>query len=140
MPTTNDQRVKDLGEEFAQAQQRGDPAALDSLLADEFKLVGPLGFLLDKQQWLAQYRAGALVNHSVQWDEVDVRVLGQVAIAIGRQTQRASYQGQPADGTFRRPPGTYTAAGDADRDRARRRLAAGRLALQPDRPTTRSMS
>lgn len=94
-------RVRDLGGRLAEAQQRGDVAALGSLLTDDFKLVGPLGFVLDKQQWLDQYRSGNLMTHSVGWDEVDVRDYGQTAIAIGRQTQQAKYQGRPADGRFR---------------------------------------
>jgi ketosteroid isomerase-like protein len=101
MPTDTIQQIEALGHQFAEAQVGGDPAALDRLLADEFKLVGPLGFVLDKQQWLAQYRSGALVTHSVDWDEVDVRDFGAVAIAIGRHAQRAQYAGHPADGTFR---------------------------------------
>jgi ketosteroid isomerase-like protein len=101
MPTNTDQQIRDLGQRFAEAQQQGDAAALESLLADDFRLVGPLGFVLDKQVWLEQYRAGALVMRSVQWDEVDVRDYGDAAIAIGRQIQQAAYQGRPADGRFR---------------------------------------
>jgi ketosteroid isomerase-like protein len=101
MPTNIDRQIRDLGQRFAEAQEQGDAAALESLLADDFKLVGPLGFVLDKQLWLEQYRSGALVTRSMQWDEVDVRDYGDAAIAIGRQIQQATYQGQPADGRFR---------------------------------------
>jgi ketosteroid isomerase-like protein len=94
-------QVRDLGRRWAEAQQRRDADALGSLLTDDFKLVGPLGFALDKQQWLAKYRSGALVTRSVEWDEVDVRDYGQTAIAIGRASQQAEYQGHPADGRFR---------------------------------------
>jgi hypothetical protein len=95
------QQVKGLGLRLAQAQQRGDADALELLLADDFRLVGPLGFVLDKQQWLEQFRSGALVVRSLAWEEVDVRDYGEAAIAIGRQTQQAAYRGQPADGSFR---------------------------------------
>lgn len=37
----------------ATAQQAVDLDALDALLADDFVLVGPLGFVLDKPQWRA---------------------------------------------------------------------------------------
>jgi ketosteroid isomerase-like protein len=97
------QQIHELGRQWAEAQERGDVDALETLLTDDFKLVGPLGFVLDKQQWLAQYRSGALQVGSLEWDEVDVRAYAywQAAIAIGALTQQAEYQGHPANGRFR---------------------------------------
>jgi ketosteroid isomerase-like protein len=76
-------------------------AALQELLTEDFRLVGPFGFVLDKQQWLQRYRSGALRITSLRWDEVDVRAYGEVAVAIGHQHQRGEYDGNPADGDFR---------------------------------------
>ena len=90
-----------LGARWADAEQQGDTATLDELAVTDFRLVGPFGFVLDKAQWLDRYRSGALVTSSLVWDDVTVRDFGDTAVAIGRQTQRASYQGQPADGQFR---------------------------------------
>jgi ketosteroid isomerase-like protein len=90
-----------LGQRWAEAQERGDTEVLESLLTSDFTLVGPLGFVLDKQQWLGQYRSGALVTHSMALDEVEVRDYGDAAIAIGRVTQHVEYQGQPANGRLR---------------------------------------
>lgn len=101
MNTPIDQHIVELGGRFAEAQQHGDLTTLEALLTDDFRLVGPLGFVLDKQTWLEQFRSGAFKLASLIWEEVEVRDYGQTAIAIGRQTQRASYQGQPADGAFR---------------------------------------
>ncbi len=50
---------------------------------------------------MARYAPGELVTSSLDWDEVEVRDFGTTAIAIGRQTQQATYQGRPADGQFR---------------------------------------
>jgi ketosteroid isomerase-like protein len=101
MQSDTDQQVRELGLQLAEAEQRNAAAALDSLLADDFKLVGPLGFVIDKRQWLDQYRSGALVTRSLAWDDVEVRSYGDVAIAIGRRTQQAEYRGHPANGRFR---------------------------------------
>ena len=90
-----------LGARWAQAEQDGDTTALDELAAADFRLVGPFGFVLDKRQWLDRYSDGGLVTRSLVWDEVDVRDFGDTAIAIGRQTQQASYRGRPAHGQFR---------------------------------------
>jgi ketosteroid isomerase-like protein len=98
MSRDSDRHVKELGRRFAEAQQQADTSALDSLLTDDFRVVGPLGFVLDKETWLEQFRSGALVMRSVEWDDVAVCDYGDAAIAIGRQTQQAEYNGQPAPG------------------------------------------
>ena len=90
-----------LGAQWAEAERSADTATLARLAADDFRLVGPFGFVLDKAQWLGRYAPGALVTSSLAWDEVEVRDFGETAIAIGRQTQRATYQGRPSDGQFR---------------------------------------
>ena len=100
---TSDTRAEilTLGTRWAEAEQAGDTGELGELAAPEFRLVGPFGFVLDKAQWLDRYATGGLVITSLVWDEVEVRDFGQAAIAIGRHTQQATYQGHPADGQFR---------------------------------------
>jgi ketosteroid isomerase-like protein len=44
--------VRELGRRWAEAESSGDADALAALLADDFVLVGPLGFMLDKQQYV----------------------------------------------------------------------------------------
>ena len=89
--------IEQLLRRFADGQEHSDVETLAALLTDDFKLVGPLGFVLDKQQWLAQFRPGALEIESLEWDELDVRAHGraQLAIVIGRLRQRAAYAGRP---------------------------------------------
>ncbi len=101
MHSTTDEQVRELGSRWADAEQRGDVAALDAMTTDDFTLVGPLGFVLSKQQWLDRYRTGALVTRSLIWDEIAVRDYGAAAVAIGCHTQEASYQDHPVDGRFR---------------------------------------
>ena len=93
--------IIELGERWAAAERAGDVATLAALAGDGFRLVGPYGFVLDKQQWLDRYRTGAFHTQSLDWDEVSVADHGDVAIAIGKQTQQATYQGQPSNGAFR---------------------------------------
>jgi ketosteroid isomerase-like protein len=99
--STTDELVRELGRRWAEAERHGDTAVLDALTTEDFTLVGPLGFMLDKQQWLGRYRGGTLVTRSVAWEEVSVRDYGAAAVAIGRVTQQAEYQGRSADGQFR---------------------------------------
>jgi hypothetical protein len=93
--------IVDLCKRLAEAQLRGDADALNTLLTDRFRLVGPAGFVLDKEQWIEQFRSGRLSVQSLSWDEVEVRAEADMAIVIGRQTHQVTFQGQPAGGTFR---------------------------------------
>jgi uncharacterized protein (TIGR02246 family) len=105
--TTNDQRtdaeaqVRQLGQRWAEAEERTDARALAPLLADDFLLVGPLGFVLDKQQYLGSRRSGDLRHTSFTWEDVRVRLYGDAAVAVGVQAQRSTYQGRDASGRFR---------------------------------------
>ena len=95
--------ISRLLERLADAQRLADLDALSELLTDDFKLVGPLGFVVPKQQWLAQFRGGALQIESLEWNDVDIRThaYANSAIAIGRLTQTATYADNRADGAFR---------------------------------------
>ncbi len=108
----SEKEIRDLGQRWAEAEVRGDIAALDALATDDFRLVGPAGFILDKQQWLDRYRSGTLVTRSLRWEDVEVRVYGDAAVAVGRHIQQAQHQGNPVDGEFR---ATHIAVHDADR-------------------------
>lgn len=105
--STNDQRsgaeaeVHQLGQRWADAERRGDADDMEPLLADDFVLVGPLGFVLDRGQYLGSRRSGDLRHASFAWEEAQVRVYDQAAVAVGTQTQQTTYQGRDASGRFR---------------------------------------
>jgi ketosteroid isomerase-like protein len=99
--TTNE--IERALEAFADAQRRGDGGELAQLLTDDFELVGPLGFVVPKVQWLEEFDTHTLQIESLDWDELEIRTYGyrMVAIAIGRLTQTATYNQAPAGGQFR---------------------------------------
>lgn len=93
--------VEELETAWSQAETRADTGTLEAISTSDFQLVGPLGFVLDKPQWLDRYRSGDLVTHSLSLEDRTIRVYGEAAVTTARYTQRASYKGQPADGQFR---------------------------------------
>jgi ketosteroid isomerase-like protein len=99
--TTNE--ISKLLERFAEAQRLSDLDALSELLSADFKLVGPLGFVVPKEHWLEQFRSGALQIESLEWDELEIRThaYANFAIAIGKLTQTATYAENRSDGQFR---------------------------------------
>jgi ketosteroid isomerase-like protein len=98
---TGTQQVLELGERWAEAELRADVATLDAVLHDQFIGVGPVGFVLDKRQWIGPRQAGDLRISSFEWQEPNVRMLGDTALVVGVQVQQATYQDQDADGRFR---------------------------------------
>jgi ketosteroid isomerase-like protein len=98
---STEEQVREFGRVWAAAEERGDTEVLAGLVADGFRLVGPLGFVLDTDQWLARYGDGALVTEKLDWTDVEVRDFGATAIAIGVHDQVAKHQGNPANGRFR---------------------------------------
>jgi ketosteroid isomerase-like protein len=95
--------IKALLTRFAEAQRLSDVDDLSGLLTEDFKLVGPLGFVVPKQEWLEKFRTYMLQIQSLEWDEIDIRThaYAHFAIAIGRLTQAATFAQKPADGEFR---------------------------------------
>jgi ketosteroid isomerase-like protein len=98
MTATTD--VLELVEGWAAAEQRNDAEALDSLLADDFVGVGPLGFVLGRDQWLARFGNG-LENRSFAVEDAQVRDYGTAAIVVGVLAQETSFRGGDNSGRFR---------------------------------------
>lgn len=94
-------QLKQLAEQWAAAEQSADTAAIERTLADDFVGIGPLGFLLSKQEWLQRHQSGALRYTAFTVDDTQVRVYGDAAIMIGRITQGGTYQGHDTSGQFR---------------------------------------
>jgi ketosteroid isomerase-like protein len=92
--------VLDLVQHWAAAEQKNDAAALDGLLAADFAGVGPLGFVLTREQWLARFASG-LENRAFAIEEPQVRGFGDAAVVIGVLAQETSWQGNDNSGRFR---------------------------------------
>jgi ketosteroid isomerase-like protein len=93
--------ILDLGRRWADAELGADVPALEALLDADFACVGPLGFVLNKDHYIAGRRSGDLKQEAFTLQDVHVRVYGDAAIAIGTQVQKATYQGHDASGQFR---------------------------------------
>ena len=90
-----EQEVAQLADTWATAELQGDTAFLEKCLSDDFVGVGPPGFLLGKQEWLARHQSGDMKYAAHTLDEVKVRTYTEAAIVIGRLTQEATYRGNP---------------------------------------------
>ena len=105
----------DLVNRWAAAEQGMDAERLDGLLADDFVGVGPLGFVLNREQWLARFGNG-LVNRAFVVERTAARDYGAAAVVVGVLAQETSFQGGDNSGRFRvtlvavRPAGEWRLA------------------------------
>jgi ketosteroid isomerase-like protein len=109
MTATND--VLDLVGRWAAAEEKNDAGLLDGLLAADFVGVGPLGFVLTREQWLQRF-ANGLENRSFTVEDPQVHDHGSAAVVIGVDAQETSFRGGDNSGRFRL---TLVAVRPADR-------------------------
>ncbi len=90
----NNNEVSKVLADWASAELDGDVARLDELLLDDFVGIGPLGFLLSKQDWLDRYSRG-LEYDEYSISDAQVRLYGDTAVVVGRQNQSGNHRGTP---------------------------------------------
>jgi uncharacterized protein (TIGR02246 family) len=93
--------VLDLVQRWAKVERAGDPDGYGSLLSADFTAIGPVGFVLDKQQWAARHR-GDLRNEHFEIEDPTVRHYGaDTAIVTAIQDQVTKVNGHNTSGRFR---------------------------------------
>jgi ketosteroid isomerase-like protein len=108
---TDETGLRELEKRWAAAELAGDLDVLDAVTSPSFRLVGPAGFVLDKEQWLERYRSGQLTTTRLSLQDPQTQWYGDVAVTIATQVMEATYAGHPAGGRFRV---TQIARQDAD--------------------------
>lgn len=97
MPAENS--VLALQSEWVQTALRGEAEASAALMADDFRLVGPRGRVLTKQQWVETILAQRKQAYdSVTYDQVHIALYGDHAVISGWYTQRNTSVGQKITG------------------------------------------
>ena len=72
---------------------------LDALTVPDFSQVGPDGKVLSREQWLSRHAAGLRLTE-LTWQKGPLTVLGDLAIAVGVQTQRGRDGDRSVDGCW----------------------------------------
>jgi ketosteroid isomerase-like protein len=97
----DEQAVRQLLNEISAALERSDIAALDRIYADNYTLVNESGVITTKAPRLAAIKSGELKLESVGFDEVNIRLYGDTAVATYRVTQKGQLKGQDIGGQLR---------------------------------------
>jgi ketosteroid isomerase-like protein len=94
--------IVDLEQRLARAWVTGDRTFIEGLLAPEWTVTDPSGRILTRQQVLDESFASAERRiDTMTVDDVNVRLMGTVAVATGRTRATGSYQGQVASVVLR---------------------------------------
>jgi ketosteroid isomerase-like protein len=97
----DEQAVRQLLDEISAALGHADTAALDRIYADDYTLVNESGVVTTKAPRLAAIKSGELKYESVAFDEVNIRLYGNTAVATYRVTSKGQSKGQAIGGQFR---------------------------------------
>lgn len=97
----DEQAIRRLLNEISAALGRADTAALDRIYADNYTLVNESGEITTKAPRLAAIKSGELKLESVSFDEVNIRLYGNTAVATYRVTQKGQFKGQDISGQLR---------------------------------------
>jgi hypothetical protein len=96
----DEQAVRQLLNDISAALTRNDSAALDRIYANEYTLINESGVLTTKAPRLAAIKSGELKYESVSFDDVNIRLYGNTAVATYRVTSKGQFKGQEIGGQF----------------------------------------
>ncbi len=97
----SEHEVLDVVQRWADVELRGDADGYGDLLAPDFVGIGPVGFVLNGDQWADRHR-GDLKNEEFKVQDAHVRIYGgDTAIVEAIQKQRTSVMGRDTSGSFR---------------------------------------
>ena len=99
-PSAEQELIK-LEKEWADAWVKGDVAALDRTLADDFVSTDFEGTLWDKAMTVALMKSGEHKVSSAVLDDMKARVYGDAAVVIGHATVKEIYKGKDLSGQYR---------------------------------------
>jgi ketosteroid isomerase-like protein len=94
-------QVEALEEEWRTAQLAGDVAAMDKLLSDDYIGISMTGQVNTKAQQLDRARNHKFVLTRLDLGEMQVKLVGAIAIVTSRAEVEGTNDGTPVKGTFR---------------------------------------
>jgi ketosteroid isomerase-like protein len=93
--------IRRLQDDFHAALLRGDAAVLDSMVADQCRIIGPKGFYIDRDEWIGTHKDSDYEQVRLESRDVELRLYGGTAIRWEVQDSRCVYKGETIDGLFR---------------------------------------
>ena len=96
-----EQELIKLENDWNDAMVKRDMAALNRIVADDWTIIDSDGIIVTKTEFLANLKSGADVYTSAVGDEWKVRVYGDAAVVLSRETVKEQYKGKDVSGQYR---------------------------------------
>jgi ketosteroid isomerase-like protein len=94
-------QIEQLEDTWSNALLRGNVAAMDTLLADDYMAITPTGILQSKEQALANLRAGTVHFKSIDLSDRKIRFYGTTALVTSRAEVTATSPEGNISGSYR---------------------------------------
>lgn len=92
--------IKQLEHDWTDAAKAADLDKLSAIIADDWTGIGPDGKKMTKQTFLDGYKSGKNKTESFEFGAIDVKVLGNVAVAQGSDTEKSTFDGKDSSGKY----------------------------------------
>lgn len=92
--------IKQLEREWTDAQKAGDISKLSQIIADDWSGLGMDGNKSAKADFLNNIKSGRSKTTTFEFGPMDVKVLGNVAIVQGSDTEKSVTNGQDSSGKW----------------------------------------
>ena len=92
--------IKQLEQDWTDAMKAGDTARIAQIVGDDWKAIGPDGKKVTKDSLLADIKAGKDKVESAENGPMDVKVLGNVAVVQGSDTEKSTMGGKDSSGKY----------------------------------------
>ncbi|GAC1668220.1 MAG: hypothetical protein NVS9B4_24080 [Candidatus Acidiferrum sp.] len=93
--TAVEKQLMDLEQKWGEALEKGDAAALGSILDQSYVDTDETGHRSNKQELLEVFKSGDLKISSIKLSAMKVHQYGSAAVVTGRAAQEGAYKGQP---------------------------------------------
>ena len=92
--------VKQLERDWLAAEKAGDADKLSQILADDWVALGPDGSTVTKAAFIADYKSGKSKVESFEIGPMTVKVMGNVAVVQGSDTEKSKTEGKDSSGKY----------------------------------------
>jgi ketosteroid isomerase-like protein len=96
---SDEQQLKKIEQDWADAYVKRDPAIAQRITADDFVFVGPAGNIVNRNDYVKEM-TGDTVFTAFKFDELKVRIYGDAAVVVGVANISAKAKGEEESGQY----------------------------------------
>ncbi len=95
-----EQTLMQVERDWNQALIAKDLKTVDKIMAADWTGIDFRGMTVTKAESIAELKSGESSNQSVELGEMTVKVFGNTAVVIGRDTEKSTYHGKDSSGAY----------------------------------------